>query len=73
MGIQGERWVVKHKLDGLPTPQDFELVKEDLGDLKDGEIAFESEFISVDPYQARLFITIYSTFVKLPLLTKGHT
>ena len=54
MGIQGERWVVKHKLVATPTPDDFELVKEDLGDLEEGEIAYETEFVSVDPWQVKL-------------------
>ena len=51
MGIQGERWAVKHMLKGMPTPDDFELIKEDLGELQDGEIAFETEYVSVDPWQ----------------------
>ena len=53
MGVQGEKWVVKRRFNGEPVPADFELVKEDLGQLKDGEIAFTSEYISVDPYQVR--------------------
>ena len=53
MGIQGEKWIVTKKFDGIPKPTDFELVKEDLGELAEGEIAYESEYISVDPYQVR--------------------
>ena len=51
MGIQGEKWVVKRRFNGIPVPEDFELVKEDLGEVKDGDVVFESEYISVDPYQ----------------------
>eukprot|EP00094_Tigriopus_californicus_P007808 TCALIF_07520-PA protein Name:"Similar to PTGR1 Prostaglandin reductase 1 (Homo sapiens)" AED:0.13 eAED:0.13 QI:0/0.75/0.55/1/0.87/0.88/9/0/834 len=31
--------------------EDFEIVSEELGDLEDGDIITETEFISVDPYQ----------------------
>lgn len=49
--VLGRRWVLKHHFQGLPKLEDFELAEEDLGELQDGEIIFESEFISVDPYQ----------------------
>ena len=51
MGLQGEKWVVVKKFDGIPKPDDFKVVKEDLGSLEDGDIVFETEYISVDPYQ----------------------
>jgi len=43
-----------NKFDGLPKESDFKIEKHDLGQLlEDGEILYESEFISVDPYQRR--------------------
>lgn len=35
----------------MPTKDHFEIVSEDLGDLEDGDILFETLFVSVDPYQ----------------------
>ncbi len=32
--VLGERWVIKNKFDGLPKPDDFELVKEELEPLE---------------------------------------
>lgn len=49
--VVGRRWVLKKNFDGLPKKDDFELVSEELGDLEDGDILTETEFISVDPYQ----------------------
>ena len=49
--VLGERWVLKHRFDGLPKLSDFELVKEEIGSLESGEVTFVSEYISVDPYQ----------------------
>ncbi len=49
--VLGERWVQKRHFDGLPKLDDLEILKEELGDLKDGEIIFRAEFLSVDPYQ----------------------
>ena len=43
--------MLKQHFQGLPKPSDFELVEKELGNIKDGEIIYESEFISVDPYQ----------------------
>ena len=56
MVIQGEKWVVKKNFVGLPKVDDFQLVKEDLGELQDGEIAYEAEYISVDPYQVKIVL-----------------
>jgi len=47
----GERWVLRKPFDGTPKLSDFNLVKEDLGKLHEGEIIYESEYLSVDPWQ----------------------
>ncbi|XP_023338670.1 prostaglandin reductase 1 [Eurytemora carolleeae] len=49
--VQGRKWVLKRHFSGEPKLDDFELVEEELPELKDGEIMFRSLFISVDPYQ----------------------
>ena len=64
--VKGERFVLKQHFNGLPKHSDFEHVKEDLGPLQDGEIAFETEFISVDPYQRP-----YSGRLQLPVTMIG--
>ena len=48
--VVGERFILKHRFDGMPKPDDFKLVKENLPALKDGEILISALFISVDPY-----------------------
>jgi len=49
--VQGRRWVLKQHFKGTPKPEDFELVVEELPEIKDGEFMYKSLFISVDPYQ----------------------
>jgi len=49
--VVGRKWVLKHHFSGAPKESDFELVEEELPELKEGEILFRSLFISVDPYQ----------------------
>jgi len=49
--VLGRRWVLKNNFDGLPKKEDFQLVEEELPELKDDEFIFHSSYISVDPYQ----------------------
>ena len=51
--VRGRRIVLKQHFEGLPKASDFEILEEELGPVQDGEILFESEYISVDPYQRR--------------------
>jgi len=39
--VVGERWVLRHPFSSLPKLEDFELVKEELGPLQDGEIIYQ--------------------------------
>ena len=39
--VKGRRFVLTRHFDGLPKPDDFELVEEELPELKDGEILFK--------------------------------
>ena len=47
-------WELKRPFKGHPIREDFELIKEDLPELKDGEVTLEAIYLSPDPYQ-RLF------------------
>jgi len=49
--VKGRRWELKHHFSGHPKAEDFELVEEELPELKDGDFLYKSLFISVDPYQ----------------------
>jgi len=48
--VLGKRFVLKHHFDGMPKPEDFDLVQEKLPPLKEGEILIESLYLTVDPY-----------------------
>ncbi|XP_023329715.1 prostaglandin reductase 1 isoform X2 [Eurytemora carolleeae] len=49
--VKGRKWILKQHFSGEPKIDDFELVEEELPELKNGEIMFRSLYISVDPYQ----------------------
>ncbi|TRY73330.1 hypothetical protein TCAL_06038 [Tigriopus californicus] len=49
--VLARRWALRVHFQGAPKLEDFELVQEELEPLQDGEIFYQSEFISVDPYQ----------------------
>ena len=44
-------WQLKHPFDGIPKTTDFELIEENLEDLKDGQVTIEALYLSPDPYQ----------------------
>lgn len=67
--VSGERWILKNQFDGFPKISDFELIKEDLGPLEDGEVAFKSEWVSIDPYQ-RIYVR---NMTKFPVTMIGNT
>ena len=45
--VLGKRFVLKHHFDGMPKPEDFDLVQETLPPLKEGEILIESLYLTV--------------------------
>ena len=45
--VLGKRFVLKHHFDGMPKPEDFDLVQENLPPLKEGEILIESLYLTV--------------------------
>ena len=48
--VVGKKFLYKTHFDGMPKPENFELVQENLPALKDGEILISSLYLSVDPY-----------------------
>ncbi|XP_060803061.1 prostaglandin reductase 1-like [Amyelois transitella] len=49
--VVAQKYVVKKYFQGEPKISDYEIVKETLPPLKDGEILIKAEWISIDPYQ----------------------
>lgn len=56
--VRAKKIVYAAVFKGEPTPANFQVVEEDLPDLKDGEILIEAVFLSVDPYM-RPYMTAY--------------
>ena len=56
--VVGRKWVLQRHIDGMPTKGHFEIVSEELGDLEEGDILFETLFVSVDPYQRAFMWTM---------------
>ena len=48
--VVGKSWRIKSIVTGKPTPDNFELHSEELGDLKVGDVLTKTLFITVDPY-----------------------
>jgi prostaglandin reductase 1 len=38
--VKGRRFILKRSFEGLPKPEDFELVEEELPELQDGDFLF---------------------------------
>lgn len=51
MALEKIYWQLKNSIQGFPKPTDFQLVKEDLAELKDGQVTIEALYLSPDPYQ----------------------
>ncbi|KAM6972079.1 prostaglandin reductase 1-like [Aplochiton taeniatus] len=50
MVVEAQLWTLRHHFVGFPKVTDFELKKEQLRKIKDGEVLLEAVFLSVDPY-----------------------
>lgn len=48
--IKAKKIVKRANFDGLPKLSDFDIVEEELPQIKNGEVLVEAEFLSVDPY-----------------------
>ncbi|KAL5015488.1 hypothetical protein ScPMuIL_009758 [Solemya velum] len=52
--VRSKAWILETPFHGIPKEDDFKLLKEDLNDLKDGEVLCEALYLSVDPYMRSL-------------------
>jgi len=64
--VKGRKFILKHHFNGLPKQEDFDLVEEELPQLKDGDIQIKTIFLSVDPYMRP-----YTMRMKPPLTMIG--
>lgn len=48
--VIAKKWIKAVEFDGEPKLSDFEVVEEELGELQEGQILVQAEWISVDPY-----------------------
>lgn len=48
--VRAKSWTLRKHFEGFPKTSDFELKEVELPKLKDGDVLFESVFLSVDPY-----------------------
>ena len=48
--VRAKKFLYAKAFKGEPTPENFELVEEELPALQDGEILIEATHLSVDPY-----------------------
>ena len=51
-----KKWILKNRPEGLVKDSDFELITEELGEIKEGEILIKNEYLSFDPTQ-RMWLT----------------
>ena len=49
--MENTKWVLKERPIGLVKDSDFELIKEEIGELNDQEILLENLYLSFDPTQ----------------------
>ncbi|XP_049873136.1 prostaglandin reductase 1-like [Pectinophora gossypiella] len=54
--IKSRKYVLTKYFQGEPKKSDFQLVEEEIPELKDGEILTEAEYLSVDPYMRAYMI-----------------
>lgn len=65
--VTSKVYVQEKRFEGLPKPEDFKLIEEELPPLKDGEFLAEALFLTVDPY-----MRTYSAFLPLGIPFLGQ-
>lgn len=58
--LKGKKFLYVKEFSGLPRPENFQLIEEELPALRDGDILTSAEFLSVDPYM-RVYVAQYKT------------
>lgn len=61
--VVAKKWIKKVEFEGEPKLSDLELVEEELGELKDGQVLVEAEWWSIDPYQRAFSFPPGSTMI----------
>ena len=56
MSVTNTKWVLKERPQGLVKNENFELIKEELRNIQDGEVLIENQYLSFDPTQ-RMWLT----------------
>ena len=56
MSVTNTKWILKERPQGLVKNENFELIKEELRDIQDGEVLIENQYLSFDPTQ-RMWLT----------------
>ena len=56
MSVTNTKWVLKERPRGLVKNENFELIKEELRDIQNGEVLIENQYLSFDPTQ-RMWLT----------------
>ena len=56
MSVTNTKWILKERPRGLVKNENFELIKEELRDIQDGEVLIENQYLSFDPTQ-RMWLT----------------
>ena len=49
--VENRKFILKRRPQGLPVPEDFELISEGFPQISEGEILVRNHFISLDPAQ----------------------
>ena len=49
MSVTNTKWVLKERPQGLVKNENFELIKEELRNIQDGEVLIENQYLSFDP------------------------
>lgn len=62
--VKAQKFVYVKEFVGEPNSSNFELVEEDLPEIKNGEFLVKAEYLSVDPYM-RAYMVRYPTGVTM--------
>ena len=56
MSVTNQKWILKERPNGLVKKSDFDLIEEEITDIKSGEILVKNSYLSFDPTQ-RMWLT----------------
>ena len=51
MSVTNQKWILKERPNGLVKKSDFDLIEEEITDIKNGEILVKNSYLSFDPTQ----------------------